>query len=94
MWASEIRFRAEAKAGELLRKMEKTGERRSKKAGRPRKSVAGRDTSVKLHDLGISRSQSWRWQELGERPRADPREVSRKKAGFDLEKVLPVATLP
>ena len=60
-WASEIRFRAEAKAGELLRKMEKTGLRRKKGWVK-----CSERQHLKLSDLGISRSQSLRWQELGE----------------------------
>lgn len=61
-WATEIKIRAERRAGELLREMEKTGER----AGRGQPKVMSHDTT--LPDLSISRDQSSRWQKLADIP--------------------------
>lgn len=52
-WATEIKVRAERRAGEMLSSMPKL-------SGRPKK--ASHDTT--LSDLGISRDQSSRWQKL------------------------------
>ena len=56
-YACEIRLRAERKAGELLRAMEKL-------KGRP--SKASHD--VRLSELGISHNQSSKWQKLADVP--------------------------
>jgi hypothetical protein len=68
--ASEIRLRAERRAGELLRDMEKNkgtrGDGRPKiggSNGRPPK-----DPTPKLSDLDINKSQSSRWQKLAAIP--------------------------
>ena len=51
--AAVIRLRAERRAGSFLRRLKlRGGDRRSK----------GRNSSLKLSDLGISKSQSKRWQ--------------------------------
>lgn len=64
---AEIRLRAEIRAGEMLREMEKNrgvvvrdkkGQTRGS-SGRPRV-----DQPPKLSDLGITKSQSSRWQKL------------------------------
>jgi hypothetical protein len=55
-WATEIRLRAERKAGQLLTEMAKRGERLA--------SAKCNDV-LHLQDLGISRMQSSRWQKLG-----------------------------
>jgi hypothetical protein len=64
--ACEIRLRAERKAGLLLRAIEKA------KAGRPKKNQSRNTTNsldVKtLKQLGISRDQSSRWQQLADVP--------------------------
>jgi hypothetical protein len=53
--ATELKLRAERKAGKVLASMElRGGDRRSKWRG----------TTLKLTDLGISRNQSKRWQDL------------------------------
>src|SRR5450631_981694 len=56
--AAELRLYAERRAGELLTVMEKSGERQAKQKGRP-KYVCRRAT---LPELGISRTQSSKWQ--------------------------------
>jgi hypothetical protein len=56
--ATEIRMLAEIKAGELLRGMAETGERAV------RKNMKSQGATSKLADLGITKSQSSRWQAL------------------------------
>jgi N6-adenosine-specific RNA methylase IME4 len=60
--ATEIRLRAERRAGELLRDMEKRGERRAQGQG----DGKGRRVQPlpKLADLGVNKTQSSRWQSL------------------------------
>jgi N6-adenosine-specific RNA methylase IME4 len=63
--ATEIRMRAERRAGELLREMEKNkggGERGVGRRGR--NAVAANDRIPRLSDLGVSKTQSSRWQQL------------------------------
>jgi N6-adenosine-specific RNA methylase IME4 len=64
--ATEIRMRAERRAGELLIEMAKRGERETK-GGDRRKSKLQPATLIatpKLADLGVSKTQSSRWQKL------------------------------
>jgi len=56
-WATEIRLRAERKAGQLLTEMREKGER---PINRPEKG----SHKVTLSDLGVSAMQSSRWQKL------------------------------
>jgi hypothetical protein len=63
-YAQEIRTRAARKAGELLRQMAERGERR-KGEGEGRSAPMG---TPKLDDLGITRKQSARWQQLAAIP--------------------------
>ena len=58
-WATDIRLRAERKAGQLLTEMAETGERAGR--GHPVNSNA----PLPLKDLGASKIQFHRWQKLG-----------------------------
>lgn len=62
--AAEIRIRAERKAGQLLKAMEKA------KGGQPYQShnVMGRNSQKTLKDMDITPGQSSRWQQLAEVP--------------------------
>jgi hypothetical protein len=66
-FSTEIRMRAEIKAGEMLAAMKASGERQT--AGGNRGIAQSR--LARLADLGVSRSQSCRWQKLAALP---PRE--------------------
>lgn len=74
-WATEIKIRAERKAGEMLRQSAELGTRATKNQGgtgsNQHKQVS-RDTTPAptLSDLNISRDQSSRWQKLAEMPEA------------------------
>ena len=57
-WATEIKVRAERKAGEMLAEAKKNGERANR--GKPAKM----SNDATLSDIGISRDQSSRWQKL------------------------------
>lgn len=58
LWATEIKVRAERKAGELLRETAERGERHHQ--GR----VSADEKPTTLGDLGITANQSSRWQSL------------------------------
>ena len=68
--ATEIRVRAEIRAGELLRGMKarKEATRRAAIATTVCKVAAATSMPPKLSDLGISKSQSSRWQKLAAMP--------------------------
>jgi N6-adenosine-specific RNA methylase IME4 len=63
--ATEIRMRAERRAGELLIEMAERGERDSGKGNR-NPALKSRNATPKLSDLGISKTKSSRWQKLAE----------------------------
>jgi hypothetical protein len=88
--ATEIRMRAEIRAGELLREMEKNkGARSQLKGGVPvgdRAPKPPRDTVPTLKDLGVTKSQSSRWQKVAALPKDEQEEKiadTKRKAVLD-----------
>jgi hypothetical protein len=68
-YATEIRLRAERRAGELLKEMEKNKGARSQshpKTGSSKQRPPVTDDTPKLSDLGVSKTQSSRWQKLAD----------------------------
>lgn len=66
-WATEIKVRAERKAGQMLAEMDKN--RGAMGSGSNQHEVRSLDvTAPKLDDLGISKNQSSRWQKLAAIP--------------------------
>jgi hypothetical protein len=61
-YATDIRMRAEIRAGELLAEMANKGERAV------RKNMQSQQATSKLSDLGVTRTQSSRWQKLAALP--------------------------
>lgn len=84
--ASEIKARAERRAGELLREMELAGERQPHGGDRKSKFPQGNIDAPNLSALGITRKQSSAWQRLAKVDEADfERELaraSRSVAGY------------
>jgi hypothetical protein len=63
--AAEAHLRTQRRAGELLAAMEKNGGGRPPKTGHNRQRLSGRYT---LAEIGISRNESHRWQQLAALP--------------------------
>src|SRR5215813_8163518 len=60
--ATDIRMRAEIRAGELLAEMENRGERRAH--SQRSRGATSENLPPKLADLGVTKTQSSRWQKL------------------------------
>lgn len=74
-YAAEIKLRAERRVGELLTHMAETGERAGR--GEAQKS---RPATIQLDDLGVTKSQSSRWQQIAAVPEdAFEAHLSRKR---------------
>lgn len=73
--ACEIRIRAERRAGELLREMKETGTRQTAGTSGPTDGRGARltvaTTPPTLSDLGITRDQSSKWQQLAAVPKEE-----------------------
>jgi N6-adenosine-specific RNA methylase IME4 len=72
--ASEIRYRAERRAGQMLEQMRKDGQRRGRgKSSDPELS--------KLRDLGVTKAQSHEWQRLSKMAQEDfDKRIAEEKA--------------
>jgi N6-adenosine-specific RNA methylase IME4 len=81
--ATDIRMRAEIRAGELLADMKARGERR-KDGQRSQPATAA---IPPLADLGVSKTQSSRWQKLAALPKAE-RETKIERAKQQARRVL------
>jgi N6-adenosine-specific RNA methylase IME4 len=87
--ATEIRLRAERCAGELLREMAKRKERDTGKGNR-NPSLKSRRATPKLADLGVTKTQSSRWQQLADLDDTQFEkqvETARDKAGNSLNSI-------
>jgi hypothetical protein len=81
--ATEIRLRAERRAGELLKDMAQAGERAV------RKNMKSQPATSKLSDLNINKTQSARWQKLADIPDSDFDEIvakAKQKAGAAVDR--------
>lgn len=66
-WASEIKIRAERRAGQILAAMKERGERATRQTARKvGNHVAHDDMIPTTEDLGITRDQASKWQRMGE----------------------------
>jgi hypothetical protein len=81
--ATEIRLRAERRAGELLKDMAQAGKRAV------RKNMKSQPATSKLSDLNLNKSQSSRWQKLADVPPDDFEELvanAQQKAGAAVDR--------
>lgn len=92
IWASEIRARAERRAGQMLIEMAERGERRRKGENRPE------TLTPSLHDLGIERHQSRKWEIIARIPEEKFERVIAKAAetgaGVTTNALIQLATPP
>jgi hypothetical protein len=73
-WALELKFRAERRAGELLRESASVGQRNW--SGRPKKPLpSGNGSLPTLADVGLTRRQSFLWQKLAAVPEPEFEQV-------------------
>ena len=65
-WATEIKVRAERRAGEMMRDTEKNKGAAGNPRGRGAPNVQSQDVTAHptLADMGISKNESSRWQKL------------------------------
>ena len=88
-YATEIRMRAERRAGQLLAEMAEKKERHTGKAGKGSR-VATPTKQPKLADIGVTKSQSSRWQKLADKSEKDFEavvETAKTKSVASTEKV-------
>lgn len=64
LWATEIKVRAERKAGEMLASMEKSHGSRFNGRNEDGEVRRSHDDTATLADIGVSKIQSSRWQQL------------------------------
>jgi len=83
-YATEIKLRAERKAGELLIAMAASGERRTRDDGLSEQVSEGATPAPSLTDLGISRDQSSDWQAIASlaEPEFEAHIAETKEAGM------------
>jgi hypothetical protein len=72
--ATEIRLRAEIRAGELLLELEERGEREGRGGDRRSKSRAG-TLKTTLEGLGVTRRQSSKWQKIAALPEPEQEQM-------------------
>jgi hypothetical protein len=84
--ATEIRKRAEIRAGELLAEAAERGERHS---GRGDQKSGSQAATPKLSDIGVTKSQSSRWQQMAALPKDEQEaliERAKKTAAAAIER--------
>ncbi len=92
-WATEIKIRAERRAGEMLRELAEVGQRQRQSDGRPRKaSHAVTLSAPTLRALGVTRRQSADWQQVAGIP--EPEFERRLAAASDCDTPSPTTSPP
>jgi N6-adenosine-specific RNA methylase IME4 len=77
--ATEIRMRAEIRAGEILAEMARAGERAKSKDTLARGRTQQPRAAPKLSDLGVNKTQSSRWQKLAAMPPEKQEQTIRRR---------------